>query len=53
MHTKASTEMLIWTGLSSLEKLVNKYNLSVSIILVKSNPNQADKLMSVTDSLIQ
>lgn len=37
IHTKALTKMFIQRRLSTLEELINKDNLSVSITLVKSN----------------
>lgn len=48
MHTKAANEMLIRRCLNILEKLVNEYELPVDVMLVRSDQNQTDRLISPT-----
>lgn len=46
-YTQTLSEMFIRSRLSTIEKLLNECNLSVSTTLVKSNQNRTDKLTKV------
>lgn len=43
-NTKVANEMLIRRGLSTLEKLIQEYNLLIMLSLVTSSENRANKL---------
>lgn len=47
LHTRVGSKMLIWRWLCTLEKLVQKYKLSLTVTLMMSDQNHADKLMRV------
>ena len=50
LNSKATSEMLIQWRLETLIFLVNEYDLSINIALVKSHQNQADSLTRAPQS---